>query len=126
MAQNLHQPALADTSQRVKLTREPEQLKLEGLTEKMTSFFDILMEKVKEKSQTFLKKPPGQWVSDPVFKTFYELAAHTTVVNDVAESLNENYNNKEQGIETVYSSIGCKRLQEFPNSIKDISVVDYH
>ena len=29
-------------------------------------------------------------------------------------------------METVYFSIGCKPLQEFPNSIKDISyVVDY-
>jgi len=48
-----------------------------------------------EGPSTFLKKPPGQWTSDPVFKKFYELAAHMVVVNDVAErgiSLIENYN----------------------------------
>ncbi|KAK0053559.1 hypothetical protein Bpfe_017019 [Biomphalaria pfeifferi] len=96
MVQNLLRPALADIPRRVKLTSESEQLKLEDLvTERTTSFFDVLMEEGKEKSQTFLKKPPGQWTSDPVFKKFYELAAHMTVVNDVAErgiSLIEKYN----------------------------------
>ncbi len=96
MVQNLLRPALADIPRRVKLTSESEPLKLEDLvTERTTSFFDVLMEEGKEKSQTFLKKPPGQWTSDPVFKKFYELAAHMTVVNDVAErgiSLIEKYN----------------------------------
>jgi hypothetical protein len=96
MVQNIHRPPLADTPRRLKLTSESEQLKLEDLvTERTTSFFDVLMEEGKEKSQTFLKKPPGQWTSDPVFKMFYELAAHMRVVNDVAErgiSLIEKYN----------------------------------
>jgi len=99
MVHNLHQPSLADTK-RVKLTSESEQLKLEDqVTERTIFFFDVLMEEGKEKSQTFLKKPPGQWTSDPVFKTFYELATHMAVVNDVAErgiSLIETYHCKSQ------------------------------
>ncbi|KAK0045406.1 hypothetical protein Bpfe_025132 [Biomphalaria pfeifferi] len=51
MVQNLLRPALADIPRRVKLTSESEQLKLEDLvTERTTSFFDVLMEEGKEKS----------------------------------------------------------------------------
>ena len=96
MVQNLHRPALVDTPRRVKLRSESQQLKLEDLvTERTKSFFDVLIEEGKEKSQTFLKKPPGPWTSDPVFKKFHELSAHMTVVNDVAKrgiSLIEKYN----------------------------------
>ena len=59
------------------------------------SFFDVLMEEGKEKSQIFHKKPSGQWASDQLFKKFYELAAHMTVINDVAKrgiGLIEKYN----------------------------------
>ena len=87
MVQNLHPPALADTPRHVKLTSESEQLKMEDLvTERTKSFFDVLVEEGKEKSQTFLKKPPGQWTSDLVFKKFYELAAHMTAINDSCPS----------------------------------------
>ena len=79
----------------MQLTSESEQLKLEDLVTERTSFFDVLMEKGKEKTQLFIKKPPGQWTGDPVFNRFCELAARMTVVNDVNErgnSLIEKYN----------------------------------
>ena len=60
-----------------------------------TSFFDVLIEKGKEKTQLFIKKPPEQWTDDPVFNRFCELAARMTMVNYVNErgnSLIEKYN----------------------------------
>ena len=95
MVRNLQRPALSDTPWRVQLTSESEQLKLENLVTERTSFFDVLMEKGKEKTQLFIKKPPEQWTDDPVFNRFCELAARMTVVNDVDErgnSLIEKYN----------------------------------
>ena len=95
IVRNLQRPALSDTPRHVQLTSESEQLKLEDLVTENTSFFDVLMEKGKEKTQLFIKKPPEQWTDDPVFNRFCELAARMTMVNDGNErgnSLIEKYN----------------------------------
>src|SRR5688572_9940082 len=94
IVRNLQRPALSDTPRHVQLTSESEQLNLEDLVTERTSFFDVLMEKGKEKTQLFKKKSPEQLTGDPVFNRFCELAARMTVVNDINErgnSLIEKY-----------------------------------
>ena len=97
MVLNLNRSPLPDIPRRLKLENESDEPKLEDLvTERTTSLFDVLMDEGKEKSQSFLLKPPKHWTDDPIFKELRELALHVTVVNDVAErgiSLIEKYNN---------------------------------
>ena len=96
MVKSLQRPSLPDVPRRLKINNESEPLQLEDLvTERTKSFFDVLMEKGKEKSEWFLKKPPIKWTDDSLFKTFCELSSRMTVVNDAAErgiSLIEKYN----------------------------------
>jgi hypothetical protein len=96
MVQNLQRPSLPGTPRRLKITDKVPDLKLEDLVTKRTSdFFDVLMTGGKAKSQSFLKKSPGQWADDPFFKELRDRCIQMKVVNDTAErgiSLIQKYN----------------------------------
>jgi len=97
MVLNLNRSPLPGIPRRLKLENESDHPKLEDLvTERTTALFDVVLTDGKEKSQSFLLKPPVHWIDDPIYNEMRELAKHLTVVNDVAErgiSLIEKYNN---------------------------------
>jgi len=96
MVQNLQRPQLPDCPRRLQIKDKGEHLKLEDLVTKRTSsFFDVLIEGGIATSQTFLKKPPGQWTDDPLYNDLRARSSQLKVVNDTAErgiSLIQKYN----------------------------------
>lgn len=130
MVQNLQHLRLPGPHRRLEITEEMEDLQLEDLVTKRTSsFFDVLMEGGKVKSQSLLlEKPPVQWMDDPFFNELQDRSSRMHVVNNTAErgiSLIQTYNETDKGrrTETVPSLTDGKPPKEAPHSTKGSSNV---
>ena len=127
MVLNLKRSPLLGNPRWLAIADECEDLKLEGLiTERTASIFDVLMEGGKEKSLSFLKKPPQQWKDDSIFNEFCELSACMTVVNDAAErgiSLIEKYNDtltKDEEQKQFILRLVANHRKNFPTASKAV------
>ena len=96
MVQNLQRPKLPVLPRRLQIANAEEHLKLEDfVTKRTSSFFDLLMKRGKERSQSFLEKPIREWTDDPLFNELRDRCSRLKVVNDTAErgiSLIQKYN----------------------------------
>lgn len=71
MVKNLYRPKIPDCPRRIDVTRAKNDLSLDNfVTERTSVFFDILVAEGKSKSEEFLKVPPQDWPSNPVFQKF--------------------------------------------------------
>lgn len=125
MAVNLQRPMLPKLPRRLKVSSDPQQIKLEDLvTERTHTFFDVLMEEGKRKSQSFLTKHPAKWSEDPIFRELRQRSSRMAVVNDTAErgiSLIEKYNNcltkDEEQLQFLLQLVAQHR-KKFPFALK--------